>query len=49
MVNFNGDVPQKVNHCTAFNDRYYVFLTFSVNKSNYCIFQLPVNVIFNVE
>ena len=26
MVNFNGgDVPQKVNHCTAFNDRYYVY------------------------
>ena len=25
MVNFNGDVPQKVNHCTDFNDRYYVF------------------------
>ena len=33
VVNFNrGDVPQKVNHCTAFNDRYYVFLIFSVNK-----------------
>ena len=33
MVNFNGgDVPQKVNHCTAFNDSYYVFSTFSANK-----------------
>ena len=37
MVNFNGgDVPQMVNHCTAFNDRYYVFLVFNAKK-NYCI------------
>ena len=32
IVNFNRDVPQKVNHCTAFNDRYNVFFIFSVNK-----------------
>ena len=29
MDNSNGGVvPQKVNHCTAFNDRYYVFFSY---------------------
>ena len=33
MVNSNGvDVPQRVNHCTAFNDRYYVFLVYNAKK-----------------
>ena len=27
-----GNVPPIVNHCTAFNDRYYVFLVFIVEK-----------------
>ena len=33
IVNSNGgDVPQMVNHCIAFNDRYYVFLVFNTKK-----------------
>ena len=38
MVNSNGeDVAQMVNHCTAYNDSYYLFLIFTVEKQNYCI------------
>ena len=33
MANPNDiDVPQMVNHCTAFHDRYYVFLVFIAEK-----------------
>ena len=33
MVNSNGgDIPQMVNHCTAFNERYYVYLVFNAKK-----------------
>ena len=33
MVNSNGgDVPQMVNHCTAYNDRYYIFLVFNARR-----------------
>ena len=28
----DGDVPPIVNHCTALNDRYYVFLVFIAEK-----------------
>ena len=33
IVNLDGgDVPPILNHCTAFNDRYYVFIVFIDEK-----------------
>ena len=51
IANCNGgDVPHIVNHCTAFNDSYYVFLVLNAEKWNYCIdFDIPLNLKCAVE
>ena len=32
VISNGGDVPQMLSHCTAFNDRYYVFLVLNAKK-----------------